>query len=125
MHVATDWERRKPGVAIASSHYHPAIRTVGPGALSGRVEDRPRVTPLDPVLPEYGSSARWDWHRNLMPDQMKQISLATPHAWALDAYSQLLVNPEPQLSLVWLSCGVLTLFGIAFMLVAWRRMKLD
>ena len=28
--------------------------------------------------------------RDLMPEQMKTVSLVTPHAWALDAYSQLL-----------------------------------
>jgi len=32
--------------------------------------------------------------RDLMPERMKQISLVTPHAWALDAYSQLLLSPR-------------------------------
>lgn len=63
--------------------------------------------------------------RDLMPEQMRQISLVTPHAWALEAYSQLLGNPEPQTDLVWKSCGVLTAFGAAFSLLAWWRMRLD
>jgi ABC-type transport system involved in multi-copper enzyme maturation permease subunit len=63
--------------------------------------------------------------RDLMPDQMKRASLFTPHAWALDAYSQLLANPEPQVGLVWMACGVLSLFGVAFTLIAWLRMRLD
>ena len=33
--------------------------------------------------------------RDLMPEKMKTASLATPHAWALDAYSQLLASPTP------------------------------
>jgi ABC-type Na+ efflux pump permease subunit len=63
--------------------------------------------------------------RDLMPDTMRKISLATPHAWALDAYSQLLANPEPQAGVVLIACGVLMLFGLAFTLLAWRWMKLD
>ena len=63
--------------------------------------------------------------RDLMPEQMKQVSLLTPHAWALDAYSQLLANPEPQIEVVWIACGVLTLFGLGFTLLAWWLMKLD
>lgn len=63
--------------------------------------------------------------RDLMPEPMRQISLLTPHAWALEAYSQLLGNPEPQADLVWKSCGVLTGFGVGFGLLAWWRMRLD
>ena len=33
--------------------------------------------------------------RDLMPEQMQTVSLVTPHAWALDAYRQLLANPAP------------------------------
>jgi len=65
--------------------------------------------------------------RELMPEQMRQISLITPHAWALDAYSQLLTPdvPTPDVAVVWRSCGVLTLFGVGFTLLAWWRMRLD
>jgi ABC-type multidrug transport system permease subunit len=57
--------------------------------------------------------------RDLMPDHVRQLSLITPHAWALDAYSQLLVNPNPDLTAVTLSCLVLVGFGVLFLLPAW------
>lgn len=63
--------------------------------------------------------------RDLMPEQMKRISLITPHAWALDAYSQLLASPTPDVSAVLLSCGVLLAFGVVFTAIAWWRMDLD
>lgn len=63
--------------------------------------------------------------RELMPEQMKAVSLITPHAWALDAYSQLLASPTPDVGAVWLSCAVLLAFGSAFTLLAWWRMDLE
>ena len=63
--------------------------------------------------------------RELMPEQMKAVSLVTPHAWALDAYSQLLASPNPDVPAVLLSCGVLLAFGAAFTALAWWRMDLD
>jgi ABC-type multidrug transport system permease subunit len=63
--------------------------------------------------------------RDLMPEQMKEISRVTPHAWALDAYSQLLINPQPELGIVMLACAVLVGFGIAFTAFAWWRLKLE
>ena len=57
--------------------------------------------------------------RDLMPETMKQVSRVTPHAWALDAYSQLLANPEPNISTVVTGCGVLVLFGLGFLGLAW------
>lgn len=63
--------------------------------------------------------------RELMPEQMKQISLVTPHAWALDAYSQLLGNPTPELPIVTTACIVLLGFGAAFLVVAWWRLDLE
>jgi ABC-type multidrug transport system permease subunit len=66
--------------------------------------------------------------RDLMPDEMRQLSRITPHAWALDAYAQLL-NPEPthtpDRALVLAACGVLAAFGLAFTLLAWWRLRLD
>jgi ABC-type Na+ efflux pump permease subunit len=62
--------------------------------------------------------------RDLMPEQMKVVSLVTPQAWALDAYSQLLASPTPNLITVGTSCGVLLAFGIVLTLVAWWRMDL-
>jgi ABC-type multidrug transport system permease subunit len=61
----------------------------------------------------------------LMPERMKLLSRFTPHAWAMDAYSQLLLRPEPNLLLVGQACGVLTLFGAAFVGLAWWALRLD
>jgi ABC-type multidrug transport system permease subunit len=63
--------------------------------------------------------------RELMPEQMKTVSLVTPHAWALDAYSQLLTQPNPDVSAVLTSCAVLLAFGLVFTALAWWRMDLD
>ena len=63
--------------------------------------------------------------RDLMPEQMKRLSLVTPQAWALDAYSQLLTSPTPQLDVVARACGVLLAFGLGFLALAWWRMDLE
>jgi linearmycin/streptolysin S transport system permease protein len=64
--------------------------------------------------------------RSLMPEEMQRISLVTPHAWALDAYKQLLANPgEPNLTIVGRACVVLTAFGAGFLSLAWWNLKLD
>jgi ABC-type Na+ efflux pump permease subunit len=63
--------------------------------------------------------------RALMSDQMQRISLLTPHAWALDAYRQLLTNPAPQLGLVAQAAAVLTGFGVGFILLAWALLRLE
>lgn len=65
--------------------------------------------------------------REMMPEQMRQVSLITPHAWALDAYAQLLSpdNPNPNVEQILLSCGVLSAFGLFFLVVAWLVMRLD
>ncbi len=63
--------------------------------------------------------------RDLMPEQMRQLSLVTPHAWALDAYGQLLLNPAPELTVVAQACAALAGFGAAYLLSAWRLLRLD
>jgi ABC-type multidrug transport system permease subunit len=63
--------------------------------------------------------------RDLMPEKMKVASLVTPHAWALDAYAQLLASTTPDLTVVGTSCGVLLAFGAVFSLLAWWRMDLE
>jgi ABC-2 type transport system permease protein len=64
--------------------------------------------------------------RALMPEEMQRISLVTPHAWALDAYRQLLANTgEPNLGRVGQACAVLTAFGAGFLSLAWWNLKLD
>lgn len=63
--------------------------------------------------------------RDLMPEKMKTASLATPHAWALDAYAQLLASPTPDPAFIATACGVLFAFGAVFTLLAWWRMDLE
>jgi ABC-type Na+ efflux pump permease subunit len=63
--------------------------------------------------------------RDLMPDSVQHLTLITPHAWALDAYAQLFLNPEPNLAMVRNSCLVLSGFGAGFVLLAWWFLKLD
>jgi ABC-type Na+ efflux pump permease subunit len=63
--------------------------------------------------------------RALMSPQMQTISRVTPHAWALDAYRQLLTNPSPNFRLIAESCLVLAAFGVGFTVVAWRVLRLE
>jgi ABC-2 type transport system permease protein len=63
--------------------------------------------------------------RDLMPESMRQISHVTPHAWALDAYQQLLLNPDPNLAIVGWACVVLVGFGASFLVLAWWLMRVD
>jgi ABC-type multidrug transport system permease subunit len=63
--------------------------------------------------------------RALMSEQMQTLSLVTPHAWALDAYRQLLANPEPRIALVAKASGVLAAFGLGFIALAWMTLKLE
>jgi len=65
--------------------------------------------------------------REMMPEGMREISRVTPHAWALNAYEQVL-HPDKLAvdhTIVWQACGVLALFGVAFNALAWWRLKLD
>lgn len=64
--------------------------------------------------------------RSLMPDNVRQISLFTPNAWALEAYRQLLANSGPVDYLaVARDCGVLGLFGLGFVAISWWLLRLD
>ncbi len=60
-----------------------------------------------------------------MPAAMQHVSLLTPHAWALDAYRQLLANPEPNLRIVAKCCGVLSAFGVGMILAGWGLLRLE
>ena len=78
------------------------------------------------VLVLAGLSGMMMGDRALMPQQMQEISNFTPHAWALDAYKQLLANPGTiQLNLVIWACVVLAGFGVAFTALAWWFLKLE
>jgi ABC-type multidrug transport system permease subunit len=63
--------------------------------------------------------------RSLMSDEMKSASLLTPHAWALDAYAELLTRTEPNLAIVTMACLVLLAFGTAFTGLAWWALNLE
>jgi ABC-type Na+ efflux pump permease subunit len=63
--------------------------------------------------------------RALMPEQVRNVSLITPHAWALDAYAQLLLSPTPNIGMVATACTVLAGFGIFFIGLAWSCLKLE
>ena len=59
--------------------------------------------------------------RNWLPDLMQTVSLATPHAWALIAYDQILAVPRPDAGRVAECSGMLLLFAAAFLAIgAWR-----
>ncbi|VTS01082.1 ABC transporter permease [Tuwongella immobilis] len=63
--------------------------------------------------------------REFLPEEMRLIRLFTPHAWAVDAYSQLLIAEKPELDLVWRNSAVLGLFGLGTLLVAWWKLQRD
>ncbi len=63
--------------------------------------------------------------REMMPPETEKLSLFTPHGWALDAYRELLTVASPNLAIVLESCGVLALFGIGFLVLAWGLLRLD
>jgi ABC-type multidrug transport system permease subunit len=44
-------------------------------------------------------------NRSLMPEAMQKISRITPHAWALDAYLQLIAKAQPDVTIVAQACG--------------------
>lgn len=52
--------------------------------------------------------------RAWMPELSQKISLFTPHAWALDAYSELLTKEVPNSAIIFRCCGVLLFFGTVF-----------
>jgi ABC-2 type transport system permease protein len=61
--------------------------------------------------------------RQWLPELMRQVSLATPHAWSLIAYDQLLTADQPDLPRVWRSCGALVVFAAVFLAVGWHRFR--
>ena len=61
--------------------------------------------------------------RSWQPKLMQDIGLATPHAWSLIAYDQLLSRELPKLSTVWECCGMLLGFASAFYAIGWWRFR--
>jgi hypothetical protein len=62
--------------------------------------------------------------RDLMPEQMRTISLLTPPAWSLEAILHAITEPEPDRLRIGRACGVLLAFGLVFTLLARWRMDL-
>jgi ABC-2 type transport system permease protein len=59
--------------------------------------------------------------RDWLPEAMQHFSLATPHAWALIAYEQILNTESPRLPVVWQSCGWLLAFAAGYFAIGlWR-----
>lgn len=63
--------------------------------------------------------------RELMPESVRQITLVTPHAWALDAYKQVLTNPQPEAAVIVPAIAALGGFAALFVGLAWWRLRLD
>jgi linearmycin/streptolysin S transport system permease protein len=78
------------------------------------------------VLVLAGLSGTMMGDRSLMPEAMQEISRVTPHAWALDAYRQLLRSEgQPNLQMVSEACVILAAFGVGFVALAWWFLKLE
>ncbi len=63
--------------------------------------------------------------RAWMPELSQKISLCTPHAWALDAYSELLTRDAPNMSIIGTSCGVLLTFSTVFFIGGLLRFRAE
>jgi ABC-2 type transport system permease protein len=61
--------------------------------------------------------------RAWLPELMKNVSLATPHAWALIAYQELLTHDKPQMGLVIRCCSMLATYGIAYFSIGCLRFQ--
>ena len=61
--------------------------------------------------------------RAWLPVVMQNASLATPHAWALIAYQELLTHEHPQMALVIRCCGMLAAFGIVTFVIGCVRFR--
>jgi ABC-2 type transport system permease protein len=62
--------------------------------------------------------------RDWLPDVMQQVSLATPHAWALLAYDEILGHEHIVHSQVVRCCGMLLAFAAGFFLIGWLRFRI-
>lgn len=61
--------------------------------------------------------------REWLPQAMQDISLATPHAWALMAYDQLLAAPRPHLDRVAKYSVALVGFSVVYFVMGWARFR--
>lgn len=58
-----------------------------------------------------------------LPAGMKQISLATPHAWALEAFDAVLTRSTVDQIVIFDCCAILLAFAAAFFLCGWWRFR--
>ena len=58
-----------------------------------------------------------------LPAGMKKISLATPHAWALEAFDAILTRSHVDSLLVMDCCAILLAFSAAFFFFGWWRFR--
>lgn len=61
--------------------------------------------------------------RDWLPELMKQVSLGTPHAWALIAYQELLTRDQPRAALIYECCGMLCMFGLVSFILGTIRFR--
>ena len=61
--------------------------------------------------------------RDWLPELMKNVSLGTPHAWALIAYQQLLTHDHPNMWLVLECCSIMAVFGASCFAVGCVRFR--
>ena len=61
--------------------------------------------------------------REWLPDAMQTLSLATPHAWALMAYHEILIEDHPSAAIAIRNSMVLVGFALAFFLVGLYRFR--
>jgi len=61
--------------------------------------------------------------RAWMPPLTQKISLMTPHAWALDAYNEMLARDQPSLAVIGSSCGMLLAFAAVFFVLGLLRFR--
>ena len=61
--------------------------------------------------------------REWQPQLMQQLSLITPHAWALIAYDQLLVREHLNIAVVGRCCAMLLTFAAVYFALGWWRFR--
>ena len=112
-------------IAVVSATSFAAIGLAMLIAALARTETQVAIYGTLLVLVLAGLSGCMMGDRALMPDNMQEISRITPHAWALDAYKQLLTNPAPEIAIVAKACAVLAGFGAGLLALAWWCLRLE
>ena len=62
--------------------------------------------------------------RHMLSESMRQVSLATPHAWALIAYDEILTHQTIDHEVVAKCCGMLLAFSALFFTLGWLRFRM-